>query len=191
MFLAGSDEVGKNDVTQHDHISFVFGTDEAINVIYNKIGLKKIHMVELSEKKKNHVIKNLNFTKRNLMSLCVHVERQKIIQELMNSSKLKKTKTKKQLHGYFDNVLLSLVKKNIEPFCRVHNINDIRSLGVQCDSGMTNTIQFWKMRPVSGGRAHELADAVAWCNEHKRKFKGEIKKDLRQEIQIKLESILF
>ena len=192
MIVAGCDEVGKNDYSQHDHISLVLGTEDAINSLHNDIGLKKIHMREFSDSKKNRVIKKLDFTKNNLFAMCLHVEGQKIIQDFMNSPKLKKKpQSKEQMHRYFDNILLNLIRNYVEPFCRKNGLNNIQYLRVQCDGGMNKTIQRWKMMPLSEGKAHQLADAVAWCNEHNRRVRGHIKKDFRNDIRKKMESLLF
>ena len=59
--LAGSDVSGTNKGNQQKHISFVIGTEDAINHIHKKIGFPYIHMRRFKPKKRDTVIKKNKF----------------------------------------------------------------------------------------------------------------------------------
>lgn len=167
MLVAGSDINGDNDDGQFRYIAIVVGTETAVNTLFNKIGLKTIEMKHLKKNQRRIVAKNMNFTSDDFLTLCLKVDRQKLIQYITTHPHSKaKFIEKTQIYRYFDTILLSLIRDKIDGFCQ-HHKSRFSHLSVQCDPDMTKTIQNWDLKPIPVNRAYEFADAVSFCYEHK------------------------
>lgn len=167
MLVVGSDINGDNDNGQFRYIAIVLGTDSAINTLFNKIGLRTIEMKHLKKNQRRMVAKTMNFTSNNFLALCLKVDRQKLIDYITTHPHSKaKFMEKKQVYRYFDNIVLSLIRNRIDGFCQHHGTR-IGKLRIQCDPDMTKTILNWDLVNLPKGRAHEFADAVSFCYEHK------------------------
>lgn len=191
MLVAGSDVSGNTiGGGQHRHIAFIIGEESSINSLYNKIGLDEIHMVRLDESRRTEVIQKLDFTRYDIRAWCFYVEKQNVIDYIYNHNKLaRKTRSKEKIFKHFDYLLLKKFKVPLEEYTYKKRTS-ISDIVVQCDSDMTYTVDNWRMKKESKGRAFELADAVAWCNEKDRSIKGCVDLDLK-EIKLEMESDLL
>ena len=91
----------------------------------------------------------------------------------LNHKNLRKNIDKERIHNTFDNVLLSLFQNKISEFIRKYgNTSNWIGLNVQHDPDTTFALNRWKMIPVKKGKAYELADVVAWCNERRKTLNG-------------------
>ncbi|MGI0056897.1 MAG: hypothetical protein ACREAK_05930 [Nitrosarchaeum sp.] len=188
MLIAGSDVSGNTiGGGQHRHISFLIGSEESINKLYNDIHLKEIHMVRLTESARKHVQQKLDFRGNDVFAWCFHVEKQHIINHIANHERLHpKNKPRESIFRHFDYLFLQQFKEQLEAICYSHKTS-LDELTVECDSDMQFTIQNWKMRKKSRGKAYEIADAIAYFNEKDRKTKGCVDVDLRDKIYRQME----
>ena len=182
-FANGSDLSGDSSTEgQQNHISIIVGTEEEIDKLYKDIGLERIHMSKLSVKNRKKVSKKLKRLPKNIRAWCFYVERQRTEDYIKNHKKFRDSQlTKKNLHKNFDGHLLQFFKQELENFITPFGIQ-INELIIQTDDDMKNTIKNWNMKNTYKGRAYELADAVAWCNQKGTKIDCKVV-DLRDDIK--------
>lgn len=167
MLLAGTDINGDNDDGQGRYISIVLGTESSINELYNKIGLSNIEMKNLKKNKRKFVVKNLNFKDNNFFAICLKVDRQKLIEYITTHPHSKaKFIEKGEVNRYFDRILLSLIRDQIDGFCQHHN-SRFTKLTFQCDPDMSKTIINWELLQSFHGKAYEFADVISFSYQHK------------------------
>ena len=165
--VAGTDINGDNDNGQFRYVAFVIGTETAINTLYNQIGLNSLEMKNLKKTKRKFVSKKMNFTDSNFFAMCLKIDRQSLIRYITTHPHSKaKFIEKKEVHRYFDKILLSLIRDRIDGFCQHHNSRFVK-LNFQCDPDMTKTITNWELSNSYKGRAYEFADAISFCYQHK------------------------
>jgi hypothetical protein len=192
MLIAGSDVSGNTiGGGQHRHISFLIGNEESVNKLYKDIDLKEIHMVRLDESIRQHVLQKLDFKGSNILAWCFHVEKQHTVDYISKHERLHpKTKPKESIFRHFDYLLLQQFKEQIESVCFAQKTT-LDELTVECDSDMRFTVQNWKMKDRSRGKAYEIADAIAYFNEKDRRIKGCVDVDLRDKIRKQMETDLL
>ncbi len=140
-------------------------------------------MSELSKKDQKQVIQNLDFSSSDIRVWCFHVNRQHIENYISDHKKLKKFRfEKKRIHKNFDLNWFRLFRNEFEVFVTSHG-KVISDIIVQTDADMQHTITNWRMANEYKGRAHELADAVVWCNQKNIKTKNCKVMDLREDIK--------
>ncbi len=192
MIVGGADVSG--DIRregQRNYISFLVGTEEKINRIYRDIDIDGIHMSELSDLQRKQVRDNLNFNSSDIQVWCFHVQRQRIEESFINHPKLKNPKLPKiNIHKNFDHHLLRSIKEELQNFLfpRHQEFSDVT---IQTDSDMRKTIEHWKMKRSSQGKAYELADAVAWFNQRQVNLNFCNHMDLRDFIKTSMEQDLL
>ena len=189
MIIAGSDVSGNTrGGGQKRYIAIVIGTEERINKIHKDIGIKEIHMSELTPNQREKVYRKLNFNRSDIVAWCLDVEKQNIVHGIFKHTRLFPKKTNKGfIEKKFDHHLLQAIRSRIENFTYTRN-GGLRDLTVQCDSDMFHTVKYWGMHDQHKGKAFELADAVAWFNEKNRKIKHCIQLDLKKGIKDEMES---
>lgn len=166
MLLAGADINGDDD-GQFRYVAIVIGTPTAINTLFNKIELKTVEMKKLKKHQRKRVAKSMNFSGKEFLALCLKIDRQKLINYITTHPHSKaKFIQRTEVYGYFDNILLSLIRDRIDGFCQHHNTR-FNKLKIQCDPDLSLTVKNWKLTSSSEGRAYEFADAVSFCYEHK------------------------
>lgn len=191
MLIAGSDVSGIQGLGEQSYISFIVGTQEAINSMHKNTGVKKIHMIRLDENEKNNVINALDFCRPDVNAWCFYVERQNIVNNIFNHPRFKKKPgLKESVYVEFDKIFLKCFRHELNDFCIQHN-EEIRKLSVECDSDMTQSIRRWNFTNLNEGKASELSDAIAWCNSHNKKLNGCREVNLANEIDSKLTSIMI
>jgi len=166
MLVAGSDASGTNEIGNCTFMVLVIGEQNYIQKIHKKIGVQKIHMAVLPKKLQAKVIKNLSFDNILIKGFCIYVDRDETINFIMRHKKLKgKYRSKRALTSYFDKKLRVEVREIINQFA-IKNGTTFSSLIVQCDGDTEEIIKTWGLKTVVKDKAHELSDALAWCNNH-------------------------
>src|SRR5438132_7076263 len=113
--VAGSDVAGNKKNGEHRVIAFLIGTEEDINSLYNQIGLKKIHMSELTEPVRNRVIEKLDFKGKNIFVFSLIVEKNKTVHQIHDhKKKIDPLFDIKVIFLHFDSSLLSEIKDKIQ-----------------------------------------------------------------------------
>ena len=149
---------------QAKYIALVFGTPDSIERIHQRIGIPEIHMTLLGKPKRRRIIQNLDLNDEDLVVACLHVQRQGIIEEILSDPRFKTRNTpKEKLYRHFDYLLFKKIRDMVESFAFPRRC-DLGDIIMQCDSDMTKTGTNWKMGTTKGGKAYEIADAIAWCN---------------------------
>ena len=126
------------------------------------------------------------------MGWCLNVERQLTIDYIFTHKKLNpKNKQKSTIQKHFDYCLLQHIKEPIETFTYSKG-KQLNEIVVQCDSDMDNTAINWKMvMSHEKGKAFQLSDAIAWCNEHGKRIKQCSVMDLRKVLRQRMEHDLL
>ena len=121
MFVGGADASGdkhrpnEQREGERNYISFLVGTEEIINTIYNNIGIDGIHMSDLTNREIEQVRRNLNFNSNDDRVWCFHVQRQHIEDYFINHSKMRSRKIPIiNIHKNFDLHLLRSIKDELE-----------------------------------------------------------------------------
>ncbi|MGH2612084.1 MAG: hypothetical protein ACRDFB_03420 [Rhabdochlamydiaceae bacterium] len=187
MLIAGSDVAGNRYDGEHRVIAFVIGTEESINNLYNKIGLKSIHMSKLEEVDRKKVTDNLEFRDGERFAFSLMVEKIKTVHS--THERMKKTDPLYDIgviFQHFDTQLFDRIKSKILTILEKHGV-DKKQLVVECENDMSKTIRIWGMNAGEMGKAYELSDAVAWCCNKGKNVKGiikiELSKDLRKQME--------
>lgn len=144
-------------------------------------------MVRLTEQMRQNVKQKLDFTGNNILAWCFYVEKQNTVDYIYKHERLHPAnRPKKSIYRHFDYLLLQEFKDKIENMCYSYKIG-VDELTVECDPDMLYTIKNWKMKYKTGGKAYEIADAIAYFNEKGHKIKGCIDMDLRETIRKQME----
>ena len=125
-------------------------------------------MVSMKKSKRQTVIRNMEFNNNDLIGACVHVQRQKTVDEMLGEPGFvakSRQKSKSKLYRHFDYLLFREIKDLTEPFAFQRRC-EAKDITMQCDSDMVRTGKNWGMNTSDKGKAYEIADALAWCNEH-------------------------
>ncbi|MEX0656420.1 MAG: hypothetical protein WD154_02605 [Nitrosopumilaceae archaeon] len=186
MLLGGTDVCGDDEHGQHRIIAIVMGTHDAINALRNNIHVKEIHMSKISEKARIEVMQKLDFRNNDLFALSLEVEKVKTVKEIHERNKQKdKYYDIKLPYQHFDALLLSKIRSKMEGFSYRFD-SGITNIMMECDNDMYDTIRSWRMQRKSEGKAYELADAVAYCHNKRKKIRGcttiNLVKDLRKQM---------
>jgi len=191
MLVAGSDVSGSAINGQRRFIGFVVGTDEQINSLFNDLEMNRLHMSRLPEDRQERVRVTLDFSSNNIRAWCFNVEKQNIIDYIYGHQNLKpKNRYKKTIYDHFDRLLLQMFRGELGDFSFSHKLR-IDELNVQCDGDMRDAINVWHMNPRDEGRAYDLSDAIAWCNERNFRIKGCIERDFSVELRAQMENDLL
>jgi len=187
MLIFGADVIGDSDISEHQYIGLVIGTEESVNRLHNRIGLdKEIHMRELSDNQKTTLYQRIDFTDNDIESWCMHVDRQNIIDTIKLSENLHpRFKRGKLIQRHFDNLLLKKIKQDIENFTIPYG-KHIEDLTMQCDGDMIRTAQNWKMGTEHKGRAYQLADAIVYCRQRRHNVPGWHVHDFRDDLLVEM-----
>ena len=182
MLIGGIDVSGSRHEGQNNHAALVIGKKDAINRIYNKIGMREIHMSRISKQQRRHVYDNLDFS-NEIAVWCFHIGRQQIetdVKKYLRSRKNRRPNT--NIRKSFDKYWLRLFKDDLESFARRLRM-DPSEIVIQADADMCPTLQNWGITDEYKGKAYELSDAVAWFNQKGTSIKNCRIMDLRSEIK--------
>lgn len=78
MLVGGTDVSGSEADGQQNHVALAVGKEDAINRIYNNVGVSPIHMSKMSERQRLQVRKNLDFSFSEIIVWRFHVNRRHI-----------------------------------------------------------------------------------------------------------------
>lgn len=182
MLVAGADVSGDEKKGQARYVAFIVGREEDINSQHNYLGIKEIHMIRLDHMERKQVIEGLDFRRYNLKAWCFYVDRQQTVDTISNHPKLHpKNRRREKIQKSFDSHFLYQFREDLENLTFKHSVS-LNDLSVDCDNDMSLTVKNWRMKRSSMGKAFQLADAVAWCNEHEQKLQGVEEVSLRDAI---------
>ena len=183
MLIGGADVSGSNADGPENHVALVVGKEDAINRIYNKIGISPIHMRLMSDETRTQIRSNLDLSSEEVIVWCFHVDRrniEKAIRERIASGKGRRPGI--NVRKSFESYWFSLFRDDLAGFAAKFRA-EISDIAIEVDSDMRPTIQAWNISDRLPGRAYELSDAVAWFNQKGVKIRGCKVLDLRHDIQ--------
>lgn len=135
---------------------------------------------------KDRVIDALVFTRNDLSAFCFRVDRQEIVNEVYSRiNRRKNFRRKLYIYSKFDEIFLKCFRDELQELCARNGV-ELAKLGVECDADMEKTVKRWNMMPLDEGIAHEIADAVSWCNMHGVDLPGCLERDFVETIRKKL-----
>ena len=118
MLIGGADVSGSKTGGQQNHAALVVGKEDAINRIYNSIGISPIHMSELSEHRRCQVYDRLDFSSNDVIVWCFHVSRHHAVNSMKERvASGKKPKAQDQHPQKLRFVLVSTVQGRAHGFC--------------------------------------------------------------------------
>lgn len=163
MLIGGADVSGTERNGLNGHAALVVGREDAINRVYNAIGVEHIHMSRLGAKKQAQVLENLDLPPGEIGAWCFHIDRQRIEGSMGEIITRKRRKPSTNIHRIFDMYWLQLFERELVDFAAKLGA-DLSGITVEVDADMRPTVKRWNIDTKQAGRAHELADAIAWCN---------------------------
>ena len=192
MVLIGTDVSRFDDKRgQHKVIAIVIGADDTINTIHNNLGRKNLHMVNLSPAKRNKIKKILTFESDRILGLSITVGKNRIVKEIHEEHKTKEQfASKGAIHSYFDHLLLPKIRNDMESFLSKFGVN-LSDVIFECDSDMKDTISNWKLQHSDKGKAHQLADVLAYFCKLGTPPPGCVKMDLEHELESQMKAELI
>ena len=163
MLIGGADVSGTERNGLNGHAALVVGREDAINRVYNAIGVEHIHMSRLGAKKRAQVVENLDLPPGEIGARCFHIDRQRIEGSMGELITRKRRKPPTNIRRSFDMYWLQLFARELVDFAAKLGAN-LSDITVEADVDMRPTMKRWNIDTKPVGRAHELADAIAWCN---------------------------
>ena len=141
-----------------------------------------------NKKFREEIISRLNFNAEESLAFCIRIDRDIIIDEVLNTLKIRKKKIKRpSISRAYDKILFNSLKKYFEIFALQHDMHfnevTIESDGDCYDIFRHNNITF--TRPKN---AHNLADIISHANVINSPPKGVRELDLTNVIRKRLKS---
>ena len=187
MLIGGADVSGSKADGQHNHAALIVGREDAVNRIYNNIGISPIHMSEMSERQRSQVYDRLDFSSNEIIVWCFHINRPYIenaVQYRIMSGK--KRRRRINIHRSFDSYWFQLFKSELASFAAGLR-EELSDITIEADADMRRTIKNWNIGDRYKGKAYELADAVAWFNQKKCKIQNCKVMNLQDDIKRSME----
>ena len=163
MLIGGADVSGTERNGLNSHAALIVGRVETINRIHNAIGIEHIHMSRLGAKKQAQVLDNLDLSTDEIGAWCFHIDRQRIEGSVGGLISRKRRRPPTSIHRSFDAYWLQSFVRELADFAAKLGA-DLSDIVVEADADMWPTMKRWNIRTRQAGRAHELSDAIAWCN---------------------------
>ena len=182
MLLGGADISGTERNGLDNHAALIIGKEEAINRIHNAIGIEHIHMSRLGAKKRTQVLENLDLSADEIGAWCFHIDRQRIEGSVCGLISGQRRKPPTNIHRSFDAYWLQLFVRELADFAARLGA-DLSDIIVEADADMRPTMKRWNINTRRVGRAHELSDAIAWCNRRGVKIPNCRIMDLRDDLE--------
>ena len=175
--LAGMDVSGDSESGNHKFMAIVIGTDEGVTALTRRLGPQLIHMRgERTCDEKNSIVAKAEFDRKNLMGICLRLEKKRTFSKLQEHSKKHRFTNRKKLSRTYHALVWRLLRDPVEQFLQPHNYEAHR-LDIQCDADCRNFVTDCGWRSAEPGPAHALADVLAWGNSHGREPKGIVSLD--------------
>lgn len=148
-------------------------------------------MSKISEHDKKEVMNKLDFRNNGLFALSLEVEKVKTVKYVHEHNKRKEKYFDVRLvYQHFDMLLLDKIKPVLDDFSYKFN-GAFRTLSVESDNDMDDTLRTWGIKRDNEGKAYELADAVAWCHNKDQKIDGCRILNLADELRVQMERDLL
>lgn len=158
---------------RHKFMAVVIGTDESMGGLAGRIGPKPVHMSSIrSRDTKGGIIDKVRFDGRNLMGLCIRLEKKRTFARLAGGPKQRRRfASNKKLPRTYHGLVRNQLSDHAGPFRLSHNCEAHR-LDFQCDFDCRDFVNDRGWHRASPGQAHMLADIPAWGNSHGLEPKG-------------------
>ena len=141
MLIGGADVSGCKADGQHNHVPLVIGKEDAINKIYNKIGISPIHMSEISKSQRRQVRDNLDFSSNEVIVWCFHVSRQRIENDMKECiAPRKKRSPSINVHKSFESYWFQTFREDLESFTRAFWVEQLTAIIIEADADMRSTL---------------------------------------------------
>ena len=186
------DVSGENNLGNHKFLAIVIGTEESINSLYCKIGIKELHMRDIQDKQEQEkIIEKISFDGENRITFCIKIDRDKIMNKIRSMRRIKQKRTAdSKILKTFHYLLFKEIKEPLELFTIKHKTT-VSELFMQCDSDCINIAKDISIQRTKGDKAWRIADVIAWFNNSNIEPKGVIPLDLSTKIQKKLLTKLY
>ena len=148
-------------------MALVMGTDERIAGLVRQIGPRSVHMSRIRDPDtKKGIIDKVSFDRRNLMGICIRLEKKRTLARLRGRLKQKRSfANNKKVSRTYNSLVWNQVSDRVGAFLRLHNC-EIHRLDFQCNSDCRDFANDRGWRRAEPGQAHMLADILAWGNSH-------------------------
>lgn len=154
----------KRDKTNYLFLGFVIGTIESMTGLSRRFGDLPEHMSYLSDSEKDYVLDELVFDQQNRLALCVSLNRDKIVKEIMGSRGTgRRNIGKGDIIRSFNRVIIQEIIKQINPFLS-HHRESITDLTIQCENDSVPFAEARNLQHIRKGMAYRISDYVAYCN---------------------------
>ena len=173
MMLAGMDVSGNPESGNHKFMAIVIGTVEGIAGVTRRLGPDPVHMCTIRNRDvKRSIIDKVAFDGRNLIGLCIRLEKNRTFARLRDSPKQRRRfASNKKLLRTYHSLMWNQLRDHVEPFLHLHNC-EVHRLEFECDYDCAGFVRDRGWRRAGPGSAHVLADILAWGNSHGREPKG-------------------
>ena len=179
----GGVDVSGNNQGQHNHVARIVGKEDAVNRIYNKIGVSPIHMSEMSEWHRLQVRNNLDLSSSEISAWCFHINRRMIEADILEYIRLGGSRMPKiNVHKSFEMYWFGMFHNDLKSFVARFRM-DLSEVVIQADNDMSPTLESWRIASKHKGKVHEISDAVAWFNQKDIKIRDCKTVDLRDRIR--------
>ena len=184
--IAGMDVSGDQEYGNHKFMAIVIGTRDSVCFTMKCLGNKQIHMVEIRDKKQQErIISQLKFDGKENIAFCIQIEKNKIIQNILETKRIKQNVSKAKIYRAYHYLLLRHVRAQIETFLGKHG-NALSDVVFECDMDCVNFAKDAGLKHTQRGDAYVLSDIVAWANNRGLEPRGVVVMD----ITVVLESYL-
>ena len=129
------------------------------------------------------IISKLFFDHKQNQAWCIKIDMDSIISDCLNLIKNKKRRISRvKLVRIFHYYLLKLIRSKIEDFLIQYSCS-LYDIYFECDSDCRNFIKQNGLRHTDIGKAHTIADIVAWANNRNKEPIGALSLDLTDDIR--------
>ena len=165
------------DHEKYEYIATVIGMEDVINSTINRIGHgDRIHMRLLRNKRtRNEILSRADFHNDGIMAICAKIEKKRSLTEMIIKSG--KNHPSGKVWRAIDYSLLYHLKPTIAEYLAAYK-HEVADVVFECDSDCLSLIKDGRLRHTRPGRAHMLADIVAWGNSHGAFLGGVVEMDL-------------
>ncbi|MDA7942036.1 MAG: hypothetical protein MPJ06_03690 [Nitrosopumilus sp.] len=165
MFVGGLDISGSPPMTNCKYLAGVIGDSDVIDSMMENLGRENIHMSRIKNRmEKIMILEKISFNDKNIMAFCATIDRNHIIKSIRRdfNGKLRRRPTRK-LTTYYNKVLFRCLQPKLQDFFDMHGYG-MTDIVFQCDSDCIDFASNNDLGWTDPGRAHSLADVVAWSN---------------------------
>jgi hypothetical protein len=190
MLIGGMDVSGDKLTGNYKYLAIVIGTKESIQSQSDKISQKTTRMSQLTGQTQNRIIKTLHFDCKNRITFCITLNRTKIIEQVKNARAVKKDRTPTgNILRTFNYVVIRKVLPQMQSYALANSMQ-LTEIVFECDSDCEPFAKIANVKSTKEGKAHNIADKVAWCNNKNKNLPSVIDIDFTNEIVSKMLKVL-